>query len=1136
MAIAFLNAFVDLGHKIIVQNAVFKIYDGETQVILTAVVNALILLPFIALFSPAGFISDKYPKHLVMRYGALAAIGITLLITACYYVGWFWPAFALTFVLAIQTALYSPAKYGYIRELVGDEGLAKGNAAVQAVTVMGILLGTFVFSGLFEMLLARNELVTTDQILTLIAPLGWLLVVLSMVELLFSYRLEAKTQTDHTLNFDFTEYRKLRYLRKNLSTIWQQPTIWMAIVGLSCFWGISQVMLASFPAFAKEALGETNTLVIQGVLACAGLGTILGSLLAGRVSKNYIETGLIPMGAIGIAICVAAVPQLNSAATMGLAFLLMGVAGGLFVVPLNALLQYHAEESRLGTILAGNNWVQNVTMISFLGVTVVFAKWGFSSTNLILLMAGVAVAGAIYTLRKLPHSFARIIVGILLGRRYKLAVVGFENLPKEGPVLLLGNHISFIDWAFVQLASPRPLHFVIERSYYNLWYLKPIFKLFGAIPIASAGSRQALSTMNEYLKAGEVVCLFPEGALSRNGQLSKFHSGYERTVEGVEEGVIVPFYLRGIWGSAFSRAEKEVRMTQGKRVQRDIIVAFGKQLPLTTKADELKQKVFELSIDAWEEYTKTLKPIPLQWFKRAKTRMDNLAAADTSGNSFTHRRLMAATLAFARSMRKISPEPNIGIMLPASSASIITNMAVLLNGQIAVNLNFTASKDAFIGSLAKAEIKTIYTSQQFLQKLRLRRNDIDELLEGRNIIILEELKESVPKPVLIWSLIQVSVLPAELIYRFNGRQRQLEDPACILFSSGSEGTPKGVVLSHQNIVANCKQISDVLNTRPDDVFLGNLPPFHCFGLTVTSLMPLVEGIPVVCHPDPMEVDAIAKAIARNRITVMCATATMLNMFSRSRKVSPLMMESLRLTVAGAEKLSDQVRIGFQSKFGKVIYEGYGTTETTPVASCNVPDVLDLDTWYIQYGNRQGTVGLPLPGSCFRVVDPDTMQTLPPGEAGLVLISGTQVMLGYLQDPKKTAQAIVQLDGRRWYKTGDKGYLSEEGFLTLVDRYSRFAKIAGEMISLAAVENACKSILGHETELLAVATPDARKGEKVVLLLEGDHDTTQVRKTLIDGDMDKLMLPGEFREVEEIPRLGSGKADFKAAQKMVDEGD
>jgi len=265
---------------------------------------------------------------------------------------------------------------------------------------------------------------------------------------------------------------------------------------------------------------------------------------------------------------------------------------------------------------------------------------------------------------------------------------------------------------------------------------------------------------------------------------------------------------------------------------------------------------------------------------------------------------------------------------------------------------------------------------------------------------------------------------------------------------------------------------------------------------------------------------------------LCGTSTFLRLYVRNKRVHPLMLESLRVVVSGAERLNAEVRAGFEEKFNKPIYEGYGTTETTPVAGVNIPDRLDTNNWRVQTGNKLGTVGLPLPGSSFKIVDPDTLQPLPSNEDGLILIGGTQVMLGYLNDPDKTHESIVEIEGHRWYKSGDKGHLDEDGFLTIVDRYSRFAKIGGEMISLGAIEESVTRVIPEEIEVLATALPDGKKGEKVVLLYSGEIEEPSLSSLIASANMHPLMLPARLIKIDAIPKLGTGKSDFKHAKTMA----
>jgi acyl-[acyl-carrier-protein]-phospholipid O-acyltransferase/long-chain-fatty-acid--[acyl-carrier-protein] ligase len=1135
LAIVFLNAFVDLGHKIVIQNTIFKTYSGQEQVVLTAIVNGLILLPFILLFSPAGFLADRFAKPRIIRHAALAAVAATLAITFCYYQGWFWAAFALTLALAVQSAIYSPAKYGYIKELVGQQHLANANGTVQAVTIGGILLGTFVFSMMFETLLAGRDIADPGATMAAIAPVGWSLVALALLEWLISLRLPIEREGDSSQHFDARQYLKLRYLRNNLAVVNAEVAIKLSIIGLATFWAISQVLLAAFPAFAKETLGVTNTVVIQGVLACSGIGIAIGSMIAGRASRNYIETGLLPIAALGITLGILVLPGLESTFSMALSFLLVGIMGGMFIVPLNAIIQFKAEESRLGTILAGNNWVQNVAMLGALALTATFALVGIDSVGLFYILVLVAVIGTGYTVRKLPHSLARIIATAILKRRYKLDVVGFENLPQSGATLLLGNHISWIDWALVQIACPRPVRFVMLRRIYELWYLKPFFKLFGVVPIASGQSKESIEKINQLLKDGECVCLFPEGAISRNGHLGKFHTGYQRMAEGVEQGVIVPFYLHGLWGSSFSRAEEGLRERRAPATRRDLIVAFGKPLPLSTGADQLKQKVFELSISAWDTYSRNLDPVPLAVLKKTRRQRHRIVAINSTGEKLSGRRFAAATACFAGAIATDRNQPNIGIMLPASSAAAIATVAVSLKGKVSVQLNYTAGAEAVHSAVESAGVTTVLTSRQFLARLEQRGIDPETLLPPEvEKVFLEDVRESLPVWKLALAAVLHTLLPPAWFYRLYGRRVDIDQPFAILFSSGSESAPKGIVLSHRNVMCNIKQVSDVLNTRVDDVMMSCLPPFHSFGLTVTTLLPLVEGIPMVCHPDPTDSLGVAKAVARYQATLLLGTSTFLSFYSRNRKVHPLMLESLRIVVSGAEKLSERVREEFENKFQRPIYEGYGATETTPVASVNIPDAIDTTDWKVQQGSERGSVGMPLPGTCFRVVDPDTFETLPFGEDGLILISGNQVMLGYLNDPQRTEEVIRDHDGLRWYVTGDKGHVTEAGFLVIVDRYSRFAKVAGEMISLTRVEQAVGETLGdNEVELAATAVPDAKRGEKVVLLASGSDITEQaIEEAIAAAELDPLLRPANILLVDEIPKLGSGKLDLSRLKRVA----
>lgn len=1132
VAIVFLQAAIALGHSTVLYTAIARGYEGAQPLVMVALVNALVLLPLVFLFSPAGYVTDKYPKSQVIRWTSCANVIATLLITASYYLGWFAVAFNLTLLLSVQNAIISPAKYSYIRELSGNKHLAQANSLVQAASVIGILVGALLLSISCNALLISDKL-NSDQILQAVAPVGWMLVLLSAATWLLSFRLPQLHGGNGDQKFELRDYLRLQYLRQNLKLMTAQRSIRSAVVGLATFWTVAQIVLVALPTLVQQTSSQNPAQTAPMLLVFTAVGVIIGAIIAGRISRYHLATGLIPFSVLGIAVLLALAPSLQSVGTLGVLLVVIGILGGVLVVPLNTLIQYYAPAGQLGTISAGRGWFQAIGMLIGLAVGVAFNIKGLDGTQLFYAMAVVAALGAAYTLRELPHSLTRTIALAILKRRYRVAVLGFENLPPSGAVLLLGNHTSWVDWALVQIACPRQVRFVLERQVASSWFVKLFFRLTGTAAISGKGEK-SLQKVTSLLQQGSVVCLFPEQSVSGNGQLGEFQSDYEQALEGVEEGVIIPFYLRGLWGSNFSRADEGLRDSRAPSLRRDLIVAFGKPLPLNTRADYLKQKVFDLSITAWETYTKTLDPLPLAWLKSVKSNPGDVCTVDASEVKLTRRRFAAATLAFSGAMKLNKKAQNVGLLLPASNAAFIANMAVMLKGRAAVNLNFSASASSVNAGIVEAGIKQVFTSRQFETRLEARGADFATMLDGVEVRYMEDIKESIPQWRLITALLLVSLLPARLLYLLKGSRRSLEDPAAILFSSGSEGKPKGVVLSHRNIQSNCKQISDVLNTRVDDVVVASLPPFHAFGLTVTLIMPLIEGVPVACHPDPTDVLGIAQTIAKYRATILFGTATFLSLYARNRKVAPIMLDSLRFVVAGAERLPEKVRQDFQLKFNKHILEGYGATETTPVAAVNVPDAIDTSDWKIQVGQHEGSVGLPLPGTSFKIVDPQTRVELPLGDDGMILISGNQVMLGYLHDEAKTREVIFEQDGMRWYETGDKGHITPEGFLVIVDRYSRFAKIGGEMVSLGAVEEHARGVLEEDSEddLAAAAVPDARKGEKIVLLVTSQELQSTLREKMVAAGVSPMMLPSDVVLVEEVPKLGSGKTDFSALNKLA----
>jgi len=587
LIVVFLNAFTDLGHKIIIQNTIFKVYDGDLLIVLTTIVNALILLPFILMFSPSGFLADRFAKSKIMKHAAAFAVVITLVITYAYYEGLFLLAFGMTFLLALQSALYGPAKYGYIKELFGTKYITSANGAVQAVTTVAILSGIIFYTVLFEGFYVA-ELKNEHEVLQSIAPLGWLLVGGSLIEWLLASKLPNTMKEASKRSFHFRRYLKGVYLFKNLKTLKRKPQVYTSIIGLGLFWSISQVVLAIFGEYAKSHLGVTNTIFVQGVMALAGIGIVFGSILAAKYSQYFINMGLVSIGAFGIALLVFSIPFVDSMSLMAIMFMSFGIFSGFLMVPLNAQIQYLSPRVHLGTVIAGSNFIQNIFMFFFLVLTTLFAYFGMNTEFLFFMMAGVGAYLFWLLFQRYDVDTFWAMMEILGRTRHRYRYVGLENIPKEGGVLLLGNHVSWLDWVVVQLPLKRKINFLMDKEIYHWWGFHAVFKKGEAIPISNRASKDAFTEVYTRLIDGKIVGIFPEGKISKDGALGKFYRGYE-IIPKDYEGVIVPFFIEGMFGSAFSKYKPKQKKSFFKR--RVITVYYGQAIDKETNAEDVKKVI-----------------------------------------------------------------------------------------------------------------------------------------------------------------------------------------------------------------------------------------------------------------------------------------------------------------------------------------------------------------------------------------------------------------------------------------------------------------------------------------------------------------------------------------------------------------
>ncbi|MBY7735117.1 AMP-binding protein [Francisella philomiragia] len=548
----------------------------------------------------------------------------------------------------------------------------------------------------------------------------------------------------------------------------------------------------------------------------------------------------------------------------------------------------------------------------------------------------------------------------------------------------------------------------------------------------------------------------------------------------------------------------------------------------------LNEEMDDLSVRAWEGYLTLLKAPAEIWFRQMLNAKKNLVLTDTTGVALDGYKFATGAVLMSKKLQEITKqEDNVGVCLPTSAGGYLAILALMMSAKAIVNLNYTASEEALRHAINNAGIKTIITSRAFVEKLTHKGFFVEEIFSMCKIVYLEDIKAKITKAESIKTFLQIKILPASWLVKKYLKPTKLDDLAFIIFSSGSEGVPKGIAIKHKNLLANVYQSTNVIECQENDSVAGILPIFHAFGLTI-SLVSLFQGGYIACHPDPTDAKGVANLIKKNKTTVLCATPTFLRIYTKNKAVKKEDFETLRLIITGAEKLSKEVRTMFEDKFDKVINEGYGTTELSPVAAVNRPT---------KSPNKIGTVGLTVPGGQFKIIHPESHEELPIGVEGMIIYRGVNKMDYYLNDPKKTNEVMIEKGGYKWYITGDKGKIDGEGYLTVVDRYSRFAKVAGEMVSLGLLEQKVYDTLrekGYDShkidfEVLAVATSDTKRGEIINLLytLE-DLEPTDLKEIVRHSGIENLYKPTNYFKVISIPKLGSGKTDFSKAKKLANE--
>ncbi len=1102
-------------------------------------------VPYLLLAPAAGSLADRHSKRDVIVGCKVAELVIMLLGIATILTGNIWCLFGIVTLMGAQSALFSPAKFGSLPEILDLHHLSKGNGVMGLVTVVSSALGTVAGYGLYSL---TQPDIASGVTMTTFWPAAVALVGLAAAGLAMSLLIGREPAANPTGRMTVNPITETV---PALKLLWADGPLWRAALGVAFFWSMASLAQLNIDRYGGELLGLPPVWIgILLFVLVIGVGS--GSLLAGYWSAGRVELGLVPLGATGIAISslllfvtgswidgATDVSTQQGFIWSSLNLLLLGVSAGLFNVPLDAYLQSRSDIRTRGTILAGSNFVTFAFILISCGLFWLLHDYLHLSPAQIFMVAGLGTIPVIIdAFRVLPDITVRFLFWLSSRTIYRVKVVGDENIPEKGGALLVANHVSFMDGVLLMGLSTRIIRFLVWGDYSKMFGLRWLSKTMRVIPIKSTDGPKAivnsLRNAKQALMDGQLVCIFAEGQITRTGQMQAFQPGLMRIVSGTGCPVI-PVYLHGLWGSIFSFKGGKFFWKRPRKWPYPVTVVFGEPIAEPESASQVRQVVEQLGVEAME-HEKPNQVIPVrQFIRQCKRTKKAIKFADSSGLETTGARSLMGALAFKRVLERnvfTKEDETVGLLLPPSVGGALANIAVSLSGRVTANLNYTLNDDVLNYCVRAAGIKHVLTSRRFLEKRPCKITDAE-------VVYLEDIKEQVTGADKAAAAFCTYAMRSSMLERSLGLHQINPDDVCtIIFTSGSTGEPKGVMLTHANVAANISAIEELLNPPPEESVMGVLPFFHSFGYTVTLWFPACSVATGIYHFNPLEARMVGKLSEKYKVTMLFATPTFLKTYTK--RVTKEQFSHLNLAIVGAEKMPLSVAEAFAEKFGFEPTEGYGTTELSPVASVNVPPNRCLNT--IQSGSKLGTVGRALPGCAAKVVDPDTGEDRGLNTEGLLKIKGPNVMKGYLNQDDKTAEVIQE----GWYNTGDFARIDDEGFIEITGRQSRFSKIGGEMVPHLRVEQELIRILdtpssegaGDEMPQLPVAVtavPDERKGERLIVVhLKLSKTVEQVLKELSEAGLPNLWLPNadSFLEVEEIPILGTGKLDLRTLQEMA----
>ncbi|HKX07994.1 MAG TPA: acyl-[ACP]--phospholipid O-acyltransferase [Stellaceae bacterium] len=1090
--------------------------NSSTQTrVIVALATAIFILPYFLFSATAGQLADKFEKSHLIRYVKLWEIGAMVLAAVGFALDNTAYQLAVLFFLGVQSTFFGPVKYGILPDHLATDELVGGNALIEAGTFLAILIGTI--AGVHLVGLDRGPTIVTGALLTF-AVLGW-------IASLFIPKARRATP-DLRINPNMLT-ETLAIIRHANS----RRDIRLSIIGISWFWAVGATYLSQLPTYAKETLGADPD-VLNLFLTIFSVGIGAGSVLCARLLRGEVSARFAPLGALGMALftfdlyasstraiggdgqLVGIVAFLSHAANWRLIADLFAIAacGGLFIVPLYTIMQARADESHRSRVVAANNILNAIYIVIAGVISAVMLAAGLTVPEVFLTVGVVNAIAAVVVMRLLPGALLKSLLAGLFRLVYGVQVRGLEHVAEAGErVVIVANHLSFIDGALLATFLPGRPAFAVAANRAAAWWVKPFLSLVDAVPIDPL-KPLATKTLIRAVEEGRPCVIFPEGRLTVTGALMKIYEG-PAMIADKAKAMILPVRLDGLQYTRFSRLKGKVRRRWIPRVtvtiQRPRSIELSDEIKGRRRRREIGLRLYDIMSSMMFETAETGKTL-FQAVLDARHIHggDRGMLEDIERKPMTYDRLVTGAFVIGRRLAAVSaPLEKVGVLLPNANVTAATLSALHAFRRVPAMLNYSTGAKNMGIACEIAEIRTIVTSRRFVERAKLEAA-LSTLSSGRRVIYLEDLRAEVT----LFERLR-GFIGAHFPRAIHGRLRpSADDPAVVLFTSGSEGTPKGVVLSHRNILANCHQLAARVDFNPSDIVFNALPMFHSFGLTGGTILPLISGVKIFLYPSPLHYRIVPELAYDTNATILFGTDTFLTGYARAGH--PYDFYSVRYVFAGAERVREETRRGWTERFGLRILEGYGATETAPVLATNTPMHF-----------KAGTVGRLLPGIEARLEPVEGIH-----DGGRLVVSGPNVMLGYLREG---APGVLEPPAGGWYDTGDIVALDAEGFVTIKGRAKRFAKIAGEMVSLAAVE-AQASRLWPDFRHAALAFPDPRKGEQVVLLTENPAGTADVlRADAHAHGIAEVMVPRPVIPVPEIPLLGTGKVDYAGAREVAE---